>query len=187
MARVLVLVPGLVVAERVCKNGIGCLLSNISDFRKGAICEGVSLRNTRDGALAGRHVRILEFDGWKPWSIYDPNDDSLSTGWYGYDIDLMDFVAEKLGITYEVVNTPDIHANDIGLENYWYYYANSDWNTIMTNGLQYGDIMMQYWSRTSTRLIHPNVTLVNGHIDTSKVLVAKETAAVQIGLLLCLF
>ena len=96
---ILLALPALVISERVCKDGIGCRFTGIDDFTKGAVCDGVSPSATLETVLAGRHIRVGEFDGWYPWAEYDPDDETLSTGWRGYSIDVMDFVAEKLGVT----------------------------------------------------------------------------------------
>ena len=173
----LLFLPTLVIPQRVCKDGIGCRFTGLDDFTKGAICDGVSPGVPSDTALAGRHIRVLEWDGYYPWAEYHPDDDKLSSGWKGYDIDVMNFVAEKLGVTYDVLNV-----QDIGLANYSQMVEASDWTGIYLAALNHGDVTLSYFSRAPERLVQPNLSLVHGHIDTTKVLLAREIVSAGVPL-----
>lgn len=147
-------------------NGVGCRLSPASVFHKGEVCRSSDPYASAIDALAGQHLRVINYD-WPPYAYRDLDDPDLPTGWGGFDIDLMDFIAEKLGVTYEVVMAEELDYSP-------YSYSELSANDNLYMALDHGDLMLCYWARTPERLAHPNVSMVHGHIDTSKVLLAQS-------------
>jgi len=108
----------------------------------------------------------LEYE-WPPYASRDLKDPALLTGWKGYDIDLLDYIAQKAGFTYEIAQVEELDFSPQG-------YANLAPNEQLERGLQFGDAMLSYWSRTTARCNHPNYTMLYGHLDSSKALIARQ-------------
>ena len=159
-------------ADAIDCNGVGCRLSSASVFVHGAICRESDPLASAFDVIAGKHLRVIDFD-WPPYAYRDLDDPDLPTGWGGFDIDLMDFIAGKIGITYEVVAAEELDYSP-------HTYATLSANDQLAMSLPQGDLMLSYWSRTPERLAHPNVSMVYGHIDTSKVLLAQSISAPEV-------
>lgn len=134
-------------------------------FSKGSVCAGRE-QQPASTALVGRHLRLLEYE-WPPYASRDLKDPALLTGWKGYDIDLLDYIAQKAGFTYEIAQVEELDFSPQG-------YANLAPNEQLERGLQFGDAMLSYWSRTTARCNHPNYTMLYGHLDSSKALIARQ-------------
>lgn len=80
--------------------GVDEMSSGPDGFRPGAVCDSVTPGTDASKMLRGKHLRILDLV-WMPFAIQDEN---APRGWSGYDIDLLNAVADKLEITYEVVD-----------------------------------------------------------------------------------
>ena len=66
-------------------------------------CAGKDLAtNDVHNLLAGAHLKVLE----TPWSPYAIKDETMPYGWTGFDIDLFQAVADKLGFTFEIGEEP---------------------------------------------------------------------------------
>jgi hypothetical protein len=73
---------------------------SVTEFVPGAICANLNPTAPGSQMLQGRHVRVYDMV-WEPYAI--KNEESAS-GWSGYDIDLLDALAQTLGFSYEVLN-----------------------------------------------------------------------------------
>ena len=77
-----------------------------SSFVPGATCAGIAPGASAMSAIAGKHLVIGEL-WWSPFAFKD--DDG---NWAGYNIDLMDNIAELLQITYEIKDGTMTCSND---------------------------------------------------------------------------
>ena len=126
-----------------------------SAWKLGEICEGVNNSMPARSFLSGKTLRILDLE-WSPFAV---KDSSAPKGWTGFDIDLLDAVAELLEFTY------DIH--DIG-----YPAAGSTWTDHVKESVVLGDVTASFWVPSEER--YDWIMYLKGHLDLSTVLIARS-------------
>lgn len=129
----------------------------LSSFRPGRICDNVSTTELAEHMLRGKHLRLGEVS-WPPYGILNS---SAPQGYSGFDIDLINAVADELGFTYEVVN--------------FIRRTNESWFDVMVRATAQTDMMLSWWTDTPER--RSSLNLLLGHVDNSQVLVVQTRMA----------
>ena len=113
--------------------------------------------------LRGEHLRVFEME----WSIKDPLDPSKLMGyaikdptaahnWTGFDIDLFSAVADKLGFTFEISETPML--------------PGETYTQMLLRTISQTDLWLSWWLRSQERM--DGAAMLFGHVDASPVLIS---------------
>ena len=121
-------------------------------FRAGAVCDSMNATGLASNALNMKHLRILETE-WHPFATRDP---SAPHGWVGFDIALLDRVAEMLNFTFEIHEGTRL--------------PGEPWSATLLRTSTDADLWASWWTADDPRRIN-GCAMLSPHIDTSPVLV----------------
>ena len=126
-------------------------------FVAGGVCANYTKGAQKlDLVLSGKHLIVGEFE-WPLWSEYN------GSGWSGIDITILDRVAEILNFTYQI-KPLGFATRATPSAKYTIYSAKCD-------------LVLSSWEAQPARI--ENSTMLRGHIDTSRYLVATKPTVKQ--------
>ena len=145
-------------------------LSTAMAFVPGSICDGTGQDNASSTMLRGRHLTIVGVE-WSPFltTAMDPasaNPDwpigaERNGLWAGFDVELLNALAELLGFTYAI----EKHAKA----------PTETWESFLRDRALLGDLVATYWTQTAER--QDEFLVPFGHIDYSTSLVTRKAAS----------
>ena len=95
-------------------------------------------------------------------------DPTTPSGWGGFDIALLDKLADILGFTYDV--------EDMGSTNYS-IPTRSSWTGVLIDSAKNSDLVMSFWTPGLERLNEPELRMLAGHIDLAAILISRRESA----------
>ena len=120
--------------EAVCADVAPCPLTNASCV---------------EHMLDGKHLYVLGVD-YPPFGVHDATQEGRAA-WSGFDFDVLDRLAARLGFTYTVLRfTVD---------------AGETWSDALARQANAADLVLSWWAHSAAR--RNTLYLLNGHIDTS--------------------
>ena len=130
-----------------------------STWQQGDVCTGTNATSPRF-MLTGKHL-IVGDEHWPPYSSID----RASGTWEGFDMDLIDAVANLLGFTYTIMEfnaqPPVAQTNDDGaiLSKYNAYLHD------LEDGALAADLLMSYWTINSERRSMKDLIMLSPHAE----------------------
>lgn len=120
--------------------------------------------------LSGAHITVGEVQ-WAPYGI---RNESAPKGWSGFDIDLIDMVAERLNFTYDIValeRGPSLQCNPeacfVGEDE----PPQESWDDVLMRGVQQTDLILSWWTQKPSR--RDELGMLLGHVDDSPTMLVR--------------
>ena len=136
------------------------LLQSLLSVGRADVCEGVNPKGSVRDFLKSKHLTVAELE-WPPYGIFDP-DETGNAQWSGFDIDMLQHIADILGFTYTLV--PIIHDTE-------------SWIETSHRAANRSDLVLSWWSHVPDRREHQH--LLQGHVDNSFLLVGRAPQLVE--------
>ena len=126
----------------------------------GEICTGLDPATNAVDMLRGKKLTVHETE-WYPYAARD----STTSQWSGFNIELLDELANVLGFTYDI--------QDMGSTNYSDPKRDS-WTKVLIESAKQSDLVASFWTPGLERLNDPNLQMLTGHIDLAAILISRR-------------
>ena len=141
--------------------------------RATGVCDGLSITNSSQDLLRGRHLVVCEID-YPPFAMTTatmdawklskgggslPESVQVKDGWSGMDIEMLEMLSFHLGFTYEIEGKVKAEGE-------------SNWADMLGRILPECDMIGTYWTHTAGR--RNNMLFMIGHIDYSSALIVRK-------------
>ena len=128
------------------------------------VCDAAAVETQpAESLLRGHHLTTLDY----AWPLFATKNASAPSGWSGLDIEILDKLSSRLGFTYDVKEMTTL--------------SGESWGAMLERMTLEADLVLSYWSPTSSRMNSSAFSFLYPHIDYSGVLVVRPVGASTAG------